>query len=359
MENICLASINYDDNINKICCRKCKNNKYPFCKMHYNKRFKTEEYNILELEQKQNLCSIELKTGKNQGKICSSKSIKNNICYSHLKLELGICYDSTCNNIAFYKNGYCSFHLKNNCCPCFKHSVDKETILSDKFYCLIHKDTDCDCLIKLKKNKINFNIPLELIEYIFSYLDVGNYSLIKTLNTYFKYKPVEQLLSKNYLQKDLYLFNTFNDSVLLEKEINIKIQNIFDLILEKIGINTNDTNIIKINYHTNNDNNNSIVIVYHFREINTISRKRLFIKNYILLQKDIPIFIDNLKSIYYLYLSNYALILTNKIFIDYLNRFYLHYDFYIANNFENKIEGQNLLDLHIYLSRKIIKKLSI
>lgn len=345
----------YFQNKNNIICNKrCKNSKYSFCKRHYTKRFSEQEYENLNEIQKKNTCKCILKTGKNKDKICSQTTIRNNICYFHLKLENGYCYYLDCYNTASYKNGYCSIHLNEACCPCYKHSIDRDSICQDRFYCSLHKkEKYCSCLSKLKK-KINYDIPIELIEYIFEYLPCNNLFTINSLNSYFYKKDNKPLIIYNYFKQKTY-YSIYDISKLID-EIIVKVQNIFDLILRKFHINPDDPNITNISYYIGFEEGNSIVISYYYMNTMIIARKKIFIQDYILLEDDIPIFKKNLEDIYYLYLSNYSLILIDTIFIELLEKISLHYNFIVRENFKTDTDYKKMLIINHYLLTNIKHK---
>ncbi len=211
--NKCLSHITHKDGTITKCNMDVKGCQYPLCKRHFRRRFRREQLKEMCANKSNLICHEILKSGKNKGLCCSLYTENFNKCYMHLKSYLGDCYYPDCENIAFYKNVFCSKHgcaNRKNPCPCPMHKLDND-IYNTIHYCYKHGSNYCECLYDYSNlvsniKQCNIHIPNDIIDLIFEYGDIYQYSVIKCINKYFNQKNHKTNIAKFYFSID-----TFNN----------------------------------------------------------------------------------------------------------------------------------------------------
>ena len=346
----CLSVVKSSNGDTRPCCSKVKGVTYPLCDKHYKRRFIPDQLVCKQIDTS-SFCHEIIKTGKNSGKFCSRTSFQNNICWHHLQNYLGKCYFPNCNETSFYRSGLCSYHTieqSQSSCPCGKHS--QQLLENKKYnYCHYHQNIDCDCLNNwINSNlKVNIDLPNDILVLIFDYGDCYSYSMINCLSKYFRdYQFTQQLVSKYCLTSNL---AEFDSPFKIEYECSFYYNQLFYLLIDTYNLRKNeviDLRIFpedrKLKFYTRHLQNNDINLVHVFKAHYCI-----------IMNKNKDNFIDLLKKLYNVYLSNLSQIIDHQIeiLLEFLKNISHQFSFFIKVNFPSTHSFQLYNNFHQYLIR--------
>lgn len=346
-DRICLSNVKNKLGVVTPCCQPVKGVCYPLCHRHFKRRFVPDNLEDNQINSPL-FCRQIIKTGKNSNKFCTRNSYRNSICWYHLQKYLGKCYYPDCSETSFYQTGMCSQHTIESFkspCPCKKHSQD----FLKHHYCQYHGDSTCDCLLTWKNSNLKKSIylPNEILVLIFDYGDCYFYAGIRCLNKYFRdFQFTKQIVSKYCLTEHL---NKLDSSFKIVYECSDYYHQLFHLLINTYNLSKSDIIKLKVypeenelKFYVRHPQNGDTTLVHIFRTHFCV-----------LTTADKTNFINTLRNLYNIYLSNLSTIINNKLYklLRLLENISHHFNFFIQGNFYSKREYLLYLDLQNYLLR--------